>query len=445
MGNAVENLNSIAFAQANKLTNDDLMDRRHNAVAQGVGAIHPVFAARAENSTVWDVEGNEYIDFSGGIAVLNTGHMHPKVKEAVVQQLDAFSHTCFMVLGYENYIEVCERLNQLVPGDFAKKTALFTSGSEAVENAVKVARAHTGRRGVIAFTSGYHGRTMATLALTGKVDPYSTGMGIMTADVFRAEYPCSMHNVSEDDAIHSIQRIFKNDAAASDVAAILIEPVQGEGGFYVASPSFMRRLRTLCDEHGIVLIADEVQTGAGRTGTFFAMEQMGVAADITTFAKSIAGGFPLSGITGRAEMVDAIAPGGLGGTYGGSPIACAATLAVLEVFEEENLLSRCREIGDRMTTALTKLADSHSAIGEVRGLGAMVAVELFEDAAHTIPNPTLTGQIVRKAREKGLILLSCGTYGNVVRFLMPLTVSDVELEKGLAIVAECFETFAEAP
>lgn len=260
--------NNLAAVDMPGRTNAEMMERRENAVARGVGAIHPIFAERAENSTVWDVEGREYIDFSGGIAVLNTGHMHPEIKKAVTQQLDAFSHTCFMVLAYEGYVELCERLNNLVPGDFPKKTALFTSGSEAVENAVKVARAHTGRTGVIAFTSGYHGRTMATLALTGKVSPYSAGMGIMSGDVFRAEYPCELHGTSEDDAIQSIERIFKNDAEPTDIAAILLEPVQGEGGFYVASPTFMQRLRSLCDQHGIVLIADEVQTGAGRTGTF---------------------------------------------------------------------------------------------------------------------------------------------------------------------------------
>ncbi len=422
-----------------KTTNEAMMDRRSKAVARGVGAIHPVFAERAENSTVWDVEGREYLDFSGGIAVLNTGHMHPKVKQAVIEQLDAFSHTCFMVLGYEGYVSVCEKLNQLVPGDFEKKTALFTSGSEAVENAVKVARAHTGRTGVIAFTSGYHGRTMATLALTGKVAPYSTGMGLMTADVFRAEFPCAVHGISEDDAIDSIERIFKNDAAPEDVAAILLEPVQGEGGFYVASPSFMQRLRALCDQHGIVLIADEVQTGAGRTGTFFAMEQMGVAADITTFAKSIAGGFPLSGITGRADMVDAIAPGGLGGTYGGSPIACAAALAVIEVFEEENLLARSQSIGESMMSRMKSVADSCKAIGEVRGLGAMVAIELFKDAEHTQPDADTTAKIVAAAREQGVILLSCGTYGNVIRLLVPLTVTDEQLDAGMQTIENCFK------
>ena len=419
-------------------TNSEMMERRHDAVARGVGAIHPVFVDRAENATVWDVEGREYTDFSGGIAVLNTGHLHPKVKEAVSAQLDAFSHTCFMVLGYEGYVEVCERLNALVPGDFRKKSALFTSGSEAVENAVKAARAYTKRAGVIAFTSGYHGRTMATLALTGKVAPYSVGMGLMPGAVYRAEYPCAIHGISEEDGMDSIERIFKNDAEPSDIAAILLEPVQGEGGFYIASPSFMQRLRNLCDRHGIVLIADEVQTGAGRTGTFFAMEQMGVAADITAFAKSIAGGFPLSGITGRADIMDAIPPGGLGGTYAGSPIACAAALAVMEVFEEENLVERSREVGQIITERLNALAHRYPCIGEVRGLGAMVAVELFQDENHTRPDAELTGKILATAREKGLILLSCGTYGNVVRILVPLTVPDVQLCQGLDILETCF-------
>lgn len=421
----------------NAETNQSLAERRQAAVAQGVGAIHPVYVERAENATVWDVEGREYIDFAGGIAVLNTGHLHPKVRQAVLEQMDAFSHTCFMVLGYESYIAVCEKLNALVPGDYEKKSALFVSGSEAVENAVKAARAYTKRAGVIAFTSGYHGRTMATLALTGKVAPYRSGMGLMPGGIFRAEFPCPLHGVSDDDAIASIERIFKNDAEPADIAAILLEPVQGEGGFYVASAEFMQRLRALCDQHGIMLIADEVQTGAGRTGTFFAMEQMGVAADITTFAKSIAGGFPLSGITGRAEVIDAIGPGGLGGTYGGSPIACAAALAVMEVFEEENLLARSQQVGKVITDRLQALSGKHREIGEVRGLGAMVAMELFKDGNPHQPAPELAGQILAKAREQGLILLSCGTYGNVVRILVPLTVPDEQLNRGLDIIETC--------
>lgn len=436
MSASAEQLKSVSGLQAGTATNESLLARRQAAVARGVGAIHPIYVERAENATVWDVEGREYLDFAGGIAVLNTGHMHPKVKAAVLEQMEAFSHTCFMVLGYENYISVCERLNRLVPGDFTKKSALFVTGAEAVENAVKAARAFTGRTGVIAFTSGYHGRTLATLALTGKVAPYRTGMGLMPGGVFRADFPCALHGVSEDDAIASIHRIFKNDAEPGDIAAVLLEPVQGEGGFYVATPSFMQRLRALCDEHGILLIADEVQTGAGRTGTFFAMEQMGVAADITAFAKSIAGGFPLSGMTGREDVIDAIGAGGLGGTYGGSPIACAAALAVLEAFEEENLVDRSRTIGTMMTDRLNTLAGKYREIGEVRGLGAMVAMELFRDGDIHQPDAELTGKILATARDRGLILLSCGTYGNVIRLLVPLTVPDDQLGRGLDILEE---------
>jgi len=417
-------------------SNESLMQRRQNAVARGVSQIHPIAVQRAENATVWDVEGRQYIDFAGGIAVLNTGHRHPKVMDAVRRQLDQFTHTCFQVLAYEPYIALCERLNEMVPGDFAKKTLLVTTGSEALENAVKIARAATGRAGVIAFTGAYHGRTMMTLSMTGKVAPYAAGMGLMPGGVYRAQYPCPLHGVSDEDAIASIERIFKNDAQPQDIAAIVIEPVQGEGGFYVASPAFMQRLRALCDQHGILLVADEVQTGAGRTGTFFAMEQMGVAADLTTFAKSIAGGFPVAGVCGRAEAVDSIAPGGLGGTYAGSPLACAAALAVMDVFEEENLLARSRTVGEILTGRLSALATDDKRIGDVRGLGAMVACELF--TADGAPDAELTGRIVAAARDKGLILLSCGQYGNVIRILVPLTATDVELNAGMDIIAECF-------
>ena len=422
--------------------NETLMQRRMAAVPRGVGQIHPIFAERAENATVWDVEGREYIDFAGGIAVLNTGHLHPKVVAAVQAQLGKLSHTCFQVLAYEPYVELCEKIAARVPGDFAKKTLLVTSGSEAVENAVKIARAATGRAGVIAFTSGYHGRTMMTLALTGKKVPYAAGMGLMPGGVFRAQYPCALHGVSVDDAIASIERIFKNDAEPRDIAAIVIEPVQGEGGFHVAPKDFLQRLRALCDQHGILLIADEVQTGAGRTGSFFATEQLGVVADLTTFAKSIAGGFPLAGVCGKAEIMDVIAPGGLGGTYAGSPIACAAALAVLEVFDEEDLLSRSRTLGELMSASLRQLQGKYPVIAEVRGLGAMVAMELCEGGDPHTPAAELTGKIVARAREKGLILLSCGSYGNVIRVLVPLTVPDAQLQQGLAMLAECFDELA---
>jgi len=420
-------------------TNVSLMKRREAAVPRGVGQIHPIFAESAKNATVTDVEGREFIDFAGGIAVLNTGHLHPKIVAAVQEQLTKLTHTCFQVLAYEPYVELCEKVNAKVPGNFDKKTLLVTTGSEAVENAVKIARAATGRAGVIAFTGAYHGRTMMTLGLTGKVVPYSAGMGLMPGGIFRALYPNELHGVSVDDSIASIERIFKNDAEPKDIAAIIIEPVQGEGGFYVAPKAFMARLRELCDKHGILLIADEVQTGAGRTGTFFAMEQMGVAADLTTFAKSIAGGFPLAGVCGKAEYMDAIAPGGLGGTYAGSPIACAAALAVMEVFEEEHLLDRCKAVGEHLVTGLKAIQAKHPAvIGEVRALGAMIAVECFENGDTHKPNAAAVASVVAKARDKGLILLSCGTYGNVLRVLVPLTSPDEQLDKGLKIIEECF-------
>ncbi|WEZ88157.1 4-aminobutyrate--2-oxoglutarate transaminase [Pseudomonas sp. NyZ480] len=423
-------------------TNQSLQQRRLAAIPRGVGQIHQIYAERAENATVWDVEGRQYLDFAGGIAVLNTGHLHPKVMAAVQAQLAKLTHTCFHVFGYEPYVALAEKINQRVPGDFEKKTLLVTTGAEAVENAIKIARAATGRQGVIAFTGAYHGRTHYTLSLTGKVVPYSAGMGLMPGGIYRAQYPNAVHGVSSDDAIASVERIFKNDAAPTDIAAIILEPVQGEGGFNVAPKDFLARLRALCDEHGIVLIADEVQTGAGRTGTFFAMEQLGVAADLTTFAKSIAGGFPLAGVCGRAEIMDAVAPGGLGGTYAGSPVSCAAALAVLEAFDDEKLLERAQAVGEILTSGLRAIGERHNSLVDVRNLGAMVAVELFEGGDLSKPAADLTAKVVAKARDKGLILLSCGTYYNVLRILVPLTVSDADLQRGLALIGECFDELA---
>jgi len=419
--------------------NETLLRRRNDAVAQGVGQIHPIFAERADNARVWDVDGHEYLDFAGGIAVLNTGHLHPKVVAAVQEQLTKLTHTCFHVFAYEPYVQLCEKLNTLVPGNFKKKSLLVTTGAEAVENSIKIARAATGRSGVIAFSGAYHGRTMMTLSLTGKVTPYSAGMGLMPGPVYRALYPNTLHGVSTEDAMASIDRISRNDAAPNDIAAIILEPVQGEGGFYIAPKEFMVRLRALCDEHGILLIADEVQTGAGRTGTFFAMEQMGVAADLTTFAKSIAGGFPLAGVTGKAELMDSIAPGGLGGTYAGNPLSCAAALAVLDAFEDEQLLDRAKSVGEILVTGLKEIQARHKSIVDVRNLGAMIAVELFEDGDMRKPAKTLTSQVVAKARDKNLILLSCGVHSNVLRILVPLTATDDQLYQGLKIIHQCFD------
>ena len=418
-------------------TNAALMARRHAAVPRGVGQVHNIFIARGKNAEFWDVEGKRYIDFAGGIAVLNTGHCHPGVIDAVKAQLDLYTHTCFQVVAYEPYVELAERLNALAPGDFPKKTLFLSTGAEAVENAVKIARAHTGRPGVIAFTGGYHGRTVLTLGLTGKVAPYKVGFGPFPGEVFHALFPNELHGIGVDDALQSVETILKNDIEATRVAAFIVEPVQGEGGFYVAPPAFVEGLKKIADRHGILLIADEVQTGAGRTGTWFACEQWPVAPDLITTAKSLAGGFPISGVVGRADVMDAPAPGGLGGTYAGSPIGCAAALAVLKAFEDEQLLARSRAVGAKLTEALKALAGRHAAIGDVRGLGAMVACELFEPGTHQ-PDAELTRRVVAEAAKRGLILLSCGSYGNVIRILVPLTAEDTLLDEGLRILADSF-------
>jgi 4-aminobutyrate aminotransferase / (S)-3-amino-2-methylpropionate transaminase / 5-aminovalerate transaminase len=422
-----------------QLTNAALFARREAAIPRGVGHSHQIFIAHGENAEIWDVEGRRFIDFAGGIAVLNTGHRHPAVVQAVKDQLDRYTHTCFQVLAYEPYVELAERINAKAPGDFAKKTLFLTTGSEAVENAIKIARAATKRSGVICFAGGYHGRTLLTLAMTGKVAPYKTGFGPFPAEIFHATFPNALHGVTVDDSIASVEAIFKNDIEASRVAAIIIEPVQGEGGFHVAPPKLLQRLRTLCDSYGILLIVDEIQTGAGRTGTWFAVEQSGVAPDLITMAKSMAGGFPISAVVGRAELMDAAAPGGLGGTYAGSPIACAAALAVLDVFEKENLLQRSRDVGERLTAGLKTMAARHACIGDVRGLGAMVAIELFKNGEVNQPDADLARRITAEATARGLILLTCGTHGNVIRILVPLTASDVLIDEGLAIMSACFD------
>ncbi len=418
----------------NQLHNAALMARRRAALPAGLGQAFEIFVDRAENAEVWDVEGRRYIDFAGGIAVLNTGHRHPALVQAVQDQLQRYTHTCFQVLAYEPYVELAERLNALAPGNFAKKSFFMTTGAEAVENAIKVARAYTKRSAVIAFGGGFHGRTLMGMALTGKVVPYKVGFGPFPAEVFHAKFPCALHGVSVDDAMASIDALFKNDVEPSRVAAIILEPVQGEGGFYVAPPEFAKALRALCDQHGIVLIADEVQTGAGRTGTFLASEQWGVAPDVITMAKSLAGGMPLSAIIGRAEIMDAPAPGGLGGTYAGNPLACASALAVLEAFEKDHLLQRSRDLGALLTRRLQALAQRNKAVSDVRGLGAMVAIELCKNGDPHQPDAELTKRLVAQAIQRGLVLLSCGTYANVVRILVPLTASDELVNEGLDLL-----------
>ena len=415
-------------------SNQDLQGRRDAAFARGLGNMLPVYVDRARNAEIWDVEGRRYIDFAGGIAVLNTGHLHPKVQAAVARQLERFSHTCLMITPYESAVELAEQLNRLAPGPTPKKAIFVTTGAEAVENTIKIARAHTGRSGVIAFGGGFHGRTFMAMALTGKVAPYKAGFGPFPGDVFHAPFPIAYHGVSVQDSLDAIEHLFKYDIEPAKVAAIIVEPVMGEGGFYIAPPEFLQALRKLCDQHGIVLVIDEIQTGFARTGKMFAIEHAGVEPDLMTMAKSLAGGFPLAAVVGKANIMDAPGPGGLGGTYAGSPIACAAALAVLEVIAEEQLCERSVQIGRLLVEALRGAAKTLPAIGEVRGLGAMVAIELVKNGDAHQPDADLAKALVKRAAEKGLVLLSCGLYGNVIRFLVPLTASDEIIREGLEIV-----------
>ncbi|MCC2614665.1 4-aminobutyrate--2-oxoglutarate transaminase [Aestuariibacter halophilus] len=420
-------------------TNQSLQTRKDKVIARGQGNVYPVYIERADNAEVWDVDGNRYIDFATGIAVCNTGHNHPKVTQAVKAQLDDFSHTCLMINPYEEAVELAEKLTTLAPGASEKKAIFVTTGAEAVENCIKIARAYTGRRGIIAFNGGFHGRTNMALALTGKVAPYKVGFGPFPSDVYHAPFPNEAHNVSVEDAMHGLETLFKVDIAPQDVAAIIIEPVQGEGGFYPAPAPFMRWLRQRCDALGIVLICDEIQTGFARTGTLFCSEQSAIEPDLITMAKGIAGGFPIAAVVGKKAIMDAPLPGGLGGTYGGSPVGCAAALAVLEVIEQEQLCLSARRIGAIFTESLTRLQQRYpEVIGEIRSVGAMIAMELVEDGQANKPNTTLTQAIIGKAAQHGLILLACGYYGNVIRFLPALTISDALINEGLTKLEAIF-------
>ncbi|WP_027133955.1 4-aminobutyrate--2-oxoglutarate transaminase [Geminicoccus roseus] len=417
-------------------SNADLRARRDAAVAPGVSNPTGVYAAKAENAFVWDVEGRRYIDFAGGIGVQNVGHRHPKVLEAVRRQLDGFTHTAFQVLPYELYVELAEKLNALAPGPARKKTILFTTGAEANENAVKIARAATGRPGVIAFSGAFHGRTLLTLALTGKVSPYKTGFGPMPGEVYHAPFPSPYHGVSERQSLDGIEDLFRYDIGPDRVGAIIIEPVQGEGGFHVAPFGFLRELRALCDRHGILLISDEVQAGMGRTGRYFSIEHSGVVPDLVVTSKSLAAGLPLSAVIGRAKIMDKVGQGGLGGTFSGNPLACAAALAVLEVIEEQGLLQRSLDLGALLTERLEGIARRNdvTSIGEVRGLGAMVAIELVADRATREPATALARKVATLARRDGLVILTSGYAGNVLRVLVPLTAPDEVVEEGLSIL-----------
>jgi 4-aminobutyrate aminotransferase len=416
-------------------TSSDLKARKSAAVPNGVGT-KGIYVAKAENSELWDVDGRRYIDFAAGIAVLNTGHRHPKIMAAVAEQAQAFTHTCFHVAPYESYVRLAERLNALAPGDFSKKTLFLSSGAEAVENAIKIARYHTKRSAVVAFSGGFHGRTHMTMGLTGKVMPYKRGFGPFPAEIYHAEFPQPYHGVTTEQALADIDRLFHADVDPKSVAAVIVEPVQGEGGFNIAPFDFLRALRRLCDEHGIVLIADEVQGGIARTGKMFSIDHSGVVPDLITLAKGLGGGFPLSAVTGRAAIMDAAHPGGLGGTYGGNPISIAAAHAVLDVVEAEELCARAARVGQRMRNHLETLAKQLPCIGDVRGLGAMVAFELVKDAKTKEPDADLTASILAHAEKRGLILLSCGTSANVVRLLAPLTIPDAVLDEGLTMLSE---------
>ena len=417
------------------MSNQEFHQRRLSATPRGVGVMCNFFARSAENATLTDVEGNDYIDFAAGIAVLNTGHRHPELVAAVEKQLHQFTHTAYQIVPYESYVSLAEKLNELAPVQSPAKTAFFTTGAEAVENAIKIARAHTGRPGVIAFGGGFHGRTYMTMALTGKVAPYKLGFGPFPGSVYHVPYPSELHGITTQDAITAIERLFKADIEAKQVAAIIFEPIQGEGGFNVAPPDLVAAIRRICDEHGIVMIADEVQSGFARTGKLFAMEHYADKPDLMTMAKSLAGGMPLSGVVGRAEIMDAPAPGGLGGTYAGNPLAVAAAHAVLKIIDNESLCARARQLGDRLKATLEEIQGTFPALVAIRGRGSMIAAEFFDPESRE-PSAAIAQAIQQKALAQGLLLLICGQYGNVIRFLYPLTIPDAQFTQALAILQQ---------
>ncbi|TGK55412.1 4-aminobutyrate--2-oxoglutarate transaminase [Leptospira kanakyensis] len=419
-----------------KQSNQTLWERRLANVPRGVTTAYPVFAEKAKNAEIWDIEGKRFIDFGGGIGVQNTGHCHPKVVAAIHKQVDQVLHTAFQIMPYEPYIVLAEKLNAKAPIEGGAKTILFSSGAEALENAVKIARAATGRPGIISFLGGFHGRTMMALALTGKVVPYKKGFGPFASDVYHIPFPMEYHGVTEDDSIKALNNLFKADIDPSRVAAIAIEPVQGEGGFYIASPSFLKKLRAICDEHGILLIADEVQSGFARTGKLFAIEHSGIKPDLITTAKSLAAGMPLSAVIGKTSIMDAVEPGGLGGTYAGNPVACAAGIAVMDLIEEEGILEKSVKLGKLLVSELNEIKKTYPHIGEIRGLGAMVAFELVENGDANKPSADLAKKLTAKALEHGLVLLSCGVYGNVIRILVPITAEESIVKEGLSIITK---------
>ena len=429
----------------------ELMERRHKSVTSGVGIATPMFVEKAEGALLTDVDGNTFIDFGGGIGVLNVGHNDPRVVEAIKEQADKVLHTCFYVTEYELYVELAEKLNALVPGDGEKRSMFVNSGAEAVENAVKVARSYTGRPAVIAFENAFHGRTLLGVSLTSKTDPYKKGFGPFAPEIYRvpAPYPyrCpSGKNCSggcQGDCFGALEKAMTGYVHPESVAAVIVEPVSGEGGFLPFPDFYLRQLREFCDKYGIVLIVDEVQTGFGRTGKMFAIEHSGVVPDIVTTAKSMGGGMPIAGVTGKAEIMDSVHVGGLGTTYGGNPLACAAALAVMDAFEEDDIVGKANVLGERVMGAMRDIQEKHpDFVGDVRGLGAMTAMELVKNAESKTPDKERTGEVVEAALQEGLLLLTAGQYGNVIRTLMPLNIADDELEEGLAILARVFDEVA---
>lgn len=423
------------------LNNEDLNSRRDANVARAIAYSSTFIAARAENSEIWDVEGNRYIDFCGGIGCQNTGHRHPRVVAAIEQQLRTLTHTCFQISPYESYITLAERLNALAPGDCAKKSLFFSAGGEAVENAIKIARYFTRKPGIITFTNGYHGRTYMGMGLSARMTPFKTGFRPFPTEIYRIPFPDSFHGVSFDAAVNAIDTLFRSDADPGAIGAVIFEPVQGEGGFNVANRNFLKYLRELCHRHEFVLIADEIQSGFGRTGKMFASEHFSVAPDLICVGKSIGGGLPLSGIVGKAEIVDSVPPGGLGGTFGGNPLSCAAALAVLEVIEDEDLLARGLELGRRVAAKLSDMAGRPdlSCVGDARGLGCMNAIEIVQDRKTNKPDGPGASAIIEAALKRGLVLVSAGPDRNVIRILTPLTAPFDLVDQGLDILESSVE------
>jgi 4-aminobutyrate aminotransferase / (S)-3-amino-2-methylpropionate transaminase / 5-aminovalerate transaminase len=417
----------------------EILERKARVVADPLSIVAPVVIAEGHGATITDVDGNTFLDFTGGVGCLNVGHSHPRVVEAAQAQLERFSHTDFTIVPYESYVDLAERLTQIVPVRKPAKAAFFNAGTEAVENSVKFARADTKRPAVIAFEGAFHGRTMLSLTLTSKTHPYKTGLGPFAPEVYRVPFAQEYRGPSTDEALTALDRAFVTQVEPERVAAIIVEPVQGEGGFIPAPHDFLVGLRRICDEHGIVLIVDEVQTGFARTGRLFALEHYGIEADLMAVAKSIAAGLPLSGVVGRAEIMDAPGDGGIGGTYVGNPVAQAAALAVLDVIDEENLVSRAAQLGETMRRRMLAWQERFPAIGDVRGLGAMVAIELVEDRATKRPAATLASAVVEQALQRGLILLKAGIYANCIRVLCPLTLTDEQLDEALSVWEEALE------